>query len=63
MPNSIFVLRDSDNSTENEEKDESPNVALQKFIENNGEYLRKVAEDTTKDAVFSERLEALKVLP
>ena len=63
MPNSIFVLRDSDNSTENEEKDESPNVALQKFIENNGEYLRKVAEDTTKDVVFSERLEALKVLP
>ena len=63
LPNDIFALSDSKDSTENEDKDESPNVALLKFIENNGEYLRKVVDGTSKDVVFSERLEALKVLP
>ena len=38
-------------------------MALLKFIENNREYLRKVVDGTSKDVVFSERLEALKVLP
>ena len=63
LPNDIFASSDSENSTENEDKDESLNVALLKFIENNGEYLRKVADGTSKDVVFSDRLEALKVLP
>ena len=62
LPNDIFALSDSKDSTENEDKDESPNVALLKFIEINEEYLRKVADGTSKDTVFSERLEALKVL-
>ena len=39
-------------------------VALLKFIENNGECLRrKVVDGNSKDVVFSKRLEALKVLP
>ena len=63
LPNDVFTLTDSEDSTENEDKDESSNVALLKFIENNGEYLRKVVDGTSKDVVFSERLEALKVLP
>ena len=63
LPNDVFTLTDSEDSTENEDKDESSNVALLKFIENNGEYLRKVVDDTSNDVVFSERLEALKVLP
>ena len=62
LPNDVFALTDSEDSTENEDKDESSNVALLKFIENNGEYLRKVVDGTSKDVVFSERLEALKVL-
>ena len=63
LPNDVFALTDSEDSTENEDKDESSNVALLKFIENNGEYLRKVVDGTSKDVVFSERLEALTVLP
>ena len=63
VPNDIFVLSDSEISTENENKDESPNVALLKFIGSNGEYLRKVVDGTSQDVVFSERLETLKVLP
>ena len=61
LPNDIFTLGDSENSTENEDKDKSPNAALLKFIENNGEYLRKVLDGTSKDVVFSERLETLKI--
>ena len=60
LPNDIFALIDSEDSIENEAKDESPNVALLKFIENNGEYLRKVVDSTSKDVAFSERLHALK---
>ena len=59
VPNDIFALSDSQDSTENEDKDESPNAVLLKFIENNEEYLN----GTSKDVVFPERLEALKVLP
>ena len=40
LPNDILALSDSENRTENEDKDETPNVALLKFTENNGEYLR-----------------------
>ena len=32
-------------------------------MENNGEYLKKIVDGTSKDVVFSERLEALQVLP
>ena len=63
VPNDIFVLSDSECSTENEDEDESPNVALLKSIENNGKYLRKVLDGTSKGVAFSERLETLKVLP
>ena len=63
LPNHIFALSDSGDGTENEDKEESTNVALLKFIENNGEYLRKLVDGTSKDVVFSGRLEALKVLP
>ena len=63
LPSDVFALTDSEDSTENEDKDESSNVALLKFIENSGEYLRKVVDGTSKDVLFSERLEALKVLP
>ena len=52
LPNDIFAVSDSEDSTENEAKDESPNVALLKFIDNNGEYLRKVVDGTSKDVVF-----------
>ena len=62
VPNDIFTLSNSENSTENEDKEGSPNVALPKFIENNGEYLRKAVNGTSKDIAFSERLEALKLL-
>ena len=63
IPNDIFVLSDSEDSTENEDEDDSPNVVLLKFIESNREYLRKVVDGTSKDVVFSERLEASRVLP
>ena len=48
----LFTLRDSEGSTDNENKDESPNVAWLKFIENNGEYLRKVVDGTSKKVAF-----------
>ena len=35
LPNDIFALSDSEDSTGNEDKDESLKVALLKFIENN----------------------------
>ena len=57
LPNNIFALRDFENNTESEDKDETPNVALLKFIQNNGEYLREVVDGTSKDVVFSKRLE------
>ena len=63
VPNDIFALSDSQDHTENEDKDESPNVGLLKFLENNGRHLRKVVDSTGKDVAFSKRLEALKVLP
>ena len=63
VPNDIFVLSDSECSTENDDEDESPNEALLKSIENNGKYLRKVLDGTSKGVAFSERLETLKVLP
>ena len=63
IPNDIFVLSDSEDSTENEDEDDSPNVVLLKLIERNREYLRKVVDGTSKDVVFSERLEASRVLP
>ena len=63
LPNHIFALSDSGDGTENEDKDESTNLALLKFIENNREYLRKVVDGTSKDVVLSGILEALKVLP
>ena len=62
VPIDIFALSDSDDSTENEDEDDSANVALLKLIESNGKYLRNVLDDTSKDVVFSERLEALKVI-
>ena len=62
VPIDIFALSDSDDSTENEDEDDSANVALLKLIETNGKYLRNVLDDTSKDVVFSERLEALKVI-
>ena len=62
VPN-IFALSDSEDSTENEDEDELPNVALLKLIESSGEYLRKIVDGTSKDVVFSESVKALKVLP
>ena len=47
----------------NENKDESPNVALLKLIGSSEEYLRKAVDGISQDVVFSERLETLKVLP
>ena len=47
----------------NENKDESPNVALLKLIGSSEEYLRKAVDGASQDVVFSERLETLKVLP
>ena len=45
-------------------EDDSPNVALLKFIESNVEYLRNVGHGASiKDIVFSERFQALKVFP
>ena len=49
LPNDIFALSDSEDSSENEDKDESPNAPLLKFIVNNGEYLRKVVDGSSKD--------------
>ena len=63
VPNDIFPLSDFEDSTGSEDKDEPPNVALLKFIEDNREYTRKVVDGTSKDVVFLERLEVLKVLP
>ena len=63
VPNDIFVLSDFEESTENEGEDDSSNVALSKFIESNREYLRKFVDGTSKYIIFSERLEALRVLP
>ena len=63
VPNDIFPLSDFEDSTGSEDKDEPPNVALLKFKGDNREYIRKVVDDTSKDVIFSERLEALKVLP
>ena len=42
VPIDIFVLNDSEDSTENEDKYESQKVALLKVIENKTEYLRKL---------------------
>ena len=56
VPNDIFALSDPGESTEYENEDDSPKAS-------NGEYLRKVVDGTSKDVVFSLRLEALKVLP
>ena len=61
VPNDIFVLSDFEDSTENENKGQSPNVAWLKFIENNREYLRKIVDGTSENVLFPERLEALKV--
>ena len=63
VSNHIFASSDSEDSTENEDEDDSPNAALLKLIESNREYIKKVENGTSKDVVFSERLEALKVLP
>ena len=63
VPNDIFPLSDFEDSTGSEDKDEPPNVALLKFKGDNREYIRKVVDGTSKDVIFSERLEALKVLP
>ena len=54
IPNDIFALGDSD-STENEDGDDSPNLAWLKFIESNWYYLRKVVDGTSKGFVFLER--------
>ena len=42
VPIDIFVLNDSEDSTENEDKYESKKVALLKVIENKTEDLRKL---------------------
>ena len=63
VPNDIFALSDSEDSTENEDEDESPNAALLKLTVSNGEHLKKFLDDTSKVIVFPERLEALKVIP
>ena len=38
VPNYIFALSNSEDSTENEDEDDSPKVALLKFKESNGGY-------------------------
>ena len=55
VPNDLFALSDSEDSTEYEHEDDSPNVALLKFIESKTEYLRKAMNGTSKDVAFSER--------
>ena len=62
VPNDLFALSDSEDSTEYEHEDDSPNVALLKFIESKTEYLRKAMNGTSKDVAFSERWKALKLL-
>ena len=63
VQNDTFALSDSEDSTENEDEDDSANVVLLKFIESNREYLRNFVDSTSKDVVFSEKLETLRVLP
>ena len=59
--NDIFAVSDSEDSTENEDKDDTPNVALGKFIENNKEYLRKVADGTR--CCFFRKIRGIKSTP
>ena len=54
VPIDIFVLNDSDDSTENEDKYESQKVALLKVIENKTEYLRKLRLAPVKIMFFHE---------
>ena len=63
VPNDIFVLSYSEDSTENEDEDDLPNVALPKFIESNREYLRTVVDDTSKDVFFFRKIRGIKSTP
>ena len=54
VPIDIFVLHDSEDSTENEDKYESQKVALLKVIENKTEYLRKLRLAPVKIMLFHE---------
>ena len=63
VPNDVFALSNSEDSTKHEGEFGSPNAALLKFVKPNGEYLRTVVNGTTKDIIFSEKLNAFKELP
>ena len=54
VPIDIFVLNDSEDSTENEDKYESKKVALLKVIENKTEDLRKLRMAPVKIMFFHE---------
>ena len=51
VPNDVFALSNSKDSTENENEDDSTNATLLKFIESNGEYLGKAVDGTSKDGI------------
>ena len=55
----VFLGTNSEDAIENEDEDDSPNAALLKFIAGNRENLRKDADGTSKDVVFTERLQTL----
>ena len=63
VPNYTFALSDSKDNTGNEDEDDSPNVALLKFIESKGDVLNKGCEGTSKNVVFSEKIRGIKSTP
>ena len=54
LPIDIFVLNDSEDSTENEDKHESNKVALLQVIQNKTEDLRKLRMAPVKIMFFNE---------
>ena len=54
VPIDIFVLNDSEDSTENEDKNESKKVALLQVIQNKTEDLRKLRMAPVKIMFFHE---------
>ena len=78
VPNDIFALSGSEDSTENEDEDDSPNIALLKLIKSIEEYLthsfpahpfsnpwkhHRVVDGTSKDVFFSEKIRGIKSTP
>ena len=53
----VFLDINSEDAIENEDEDDSLNAALLKFIAGNRANLRKDADGTSKDVVFTERLQ------